>query len=122
MPCNCDYLEATNIEIEMSRVACLLDELKGISIKKSCWDGYHSSVYCQRLTKERCDKMVEQLCSKLQKLDVTKYSLKMQIWWRDHQDADKKRLEKELAEHKMEADKQQALNKLTKYERDLLGL
>jgi hypothetical protein len=46
----------------------------------------------------------------------------MQIWWRDHQKADKKRIEKELKEHTDLIAKQNAIEKLTDYERILLGI
>lgn len=66
--------------------------------------------------------MVSKLCSKLQKADVSAYSLEMQIWWRDHQKADKKRLQAELDEAKSQAERKKALAKLTTYEKQLLGL
>lgn len=123
MPCNSDYMRASNSERELSRVACLLMELDGREYKKSWWDGYHPEVYGAFCSKKDADQMVAELCSKLQSVeDVTKYSLEMQIWWRDHQAADKVRLEKEMSEVKKEADKQAALAKLSDYERKLLGL
>lgn len=121
MPCNSDYMNASNRERELSRVACLLMEFDGKKYKKSWWDGYHPDVY-GACSKEKADQMVADLCSKLQSVeDVTKYSLEMQIWWRDHQAADKARLKKEISEQKKEADKQAALAKLSNYERKLLG-
>lgn len=121
MPCNSDYMEPVSYEIELSRVACLLDELDGKkTINKSHWEGYHPKVYNnQRLDG---DKLVALLCKRLQNINVSKQSLEMQIWWRDHQLADKKRLEKELKAKKNQADKEKALKKLTPYERKLLGL
>lgn len=80
MPCNSDYLEANDYERELSRVACLLDELDGKPIDQSHWRGsagpYHPAVYSRCITKEDADRM---------------YSLEMQMWWRDHQAADKAR-------------------------------
>lgn len=91
MPCNCDHLKASELEIGISRVACLLDEVKrGKKIKKNEWDGYHPKVY-NNVSRELGDKLTEELCSFLQDKDVTKYSLECQMWWRDHQEADKKR-------------------------------
>ena len=122
MPCRSDYLSANNKEVAMSKVACLLDELNGIPLNETHWDGYHPNAYDRNLSKSECDKMVEKLCSKLQEVDVSKYSLEMQIWWRDHKKADKDRLENDLKKAKSEIDKQNALNKLTDYEKGLLGL
>lgn len=122
MPCRSDYLAANNKEVAMSQVACLLDELNGISLNKTHWDGYHPNVYNMNLSKSECDKMVEKLCSKLQEVDVSEYSLEMQMWWRDHKKADKERLENDLKKAQSQIDKQNALNKLTDYEKGLLGL
>lgn len=63
-----------------------------------------------------------ELCLRLQVADVTKYSLELQMWWRDHQAADKARLEHEMARKQNEEERAVALAKLTDYERKLLGL
>jgi hypothetical protein len=89
MGCNSDYMSTNNYEIEISKVACLLDELDGKKFEKSHWNGYHPKVYC-KVTRELGDKLVAELCGKLQNLDVKNYSLEMQMWWRDHQAADDK--------------------------------
>ena len=107
-------------EQNAARVACLLDELEGHPIDPRYWKGYHPRTY-NKTTKASCDLLVSTLCQKLQTLDVSKQSLEMQIWWRDHQKADKLRLEKELQEKQQQTDKQTVLAKLTTYERKLLG-
>ena len=122
MPCNSDYMEATGKERQMSRVACLLDELAGKQWDKSAYDGYHKAVYSQGLGKAQCDAMVDKLCRKCQAIDVTKQSLELQLWWRDHQAADKARIEMELEMAETTRKKSEALSKLTAYERKLLGL
>lgn len=122
MPCNSDYMYATPSEVAMSQVACLLDELDGIPLNQNHWQGYHPSVYNHHLDKFACDLMVETLCSRLQNDDVSKRSLEMQIWWRDHQRADKERIEAEVQKAKTESEKNEALAKLTDYEKKLLGL
>jgi len=119
MPCNCDYLEASGKEISLSRVACLLDELNGTPIKKDYWAGYHPAVYNRPVDG---DKLVDDLCSRLQEADVKEYSLEMQMWWRDHQKADEDRVKHELARLKTNEDRAAAIEKLTPYERNLLGL
>lgn len=119
MPCNCDHLKATNKELFLSQIACLLDELDGRPIDKNHWDGYHPEVYNKSVNG---DKLISKLCGKLQKVDVSKYSLEMQMWWRDHQEIDKARLKEEMKIKKTEEEKRKALSKLTDYERRLLGL
>ena len=99
MPCNSDYMSATSKEIEISRVACLLDEIAGRKWEPGWWAGYHPRVYNM---KHNGDKLVNELCAVLQSRDVTQYSLEMQVWWRDHQAADKARIAKETAKAKNE--------------------
>ena len=119
MPCDSSHMEANGKEREMSRVACLLDELDGKPIDRDHWRGYHPVVYNKKTDD---DKMVADLCMMLQRVDVTKHSLEMQMWWRDHQQADKDRIEHEMQRKKDGADRDAALAKLTDYERGLLGL
>jgi hypothetical protein len=90
-------MEATSREIELSKVVQLLDELEGKPLSHNYGRGYDSRVYCQNISKEQADLWVSTLCAKLTKLGkkVKKYSLEMQIWWRDHQLADKARIEAE---------------------------
>jgi hypothetical protein len=120
VPCNSDYMEADGLEIALSQVACLLDELDGKGpINPSHWRGYHPSVYNRRADG---DALVAKLCKKLQGKDVTKYSLEMQIWWRDHQEADRARVKKEIAEAEAKKQRDAAMEKLTPHEKRLLGL
>lgn len=121
MPCNSDYMNPTQLEIELSKVCTFLDELETGKLRKSYLRGYHPKVYGQPFSTNDADELVSSLCSKLQKLDVKQYSLELQIWWRDHQAADKKRIKKELAREKTEKEKQAAWKKLTPYEQKLLG-
>lgn len=120
MPCNSDHLMASHKEREMSKVACLLDELGGKKkINRDHWDGYHPRVYNERVD---ADAMVAELCSKLQSVDVSEYSLEMQIWWRDHQEADRRRAKAAIARAKTDKQRRAAMSKLTPHERKLLGL
>jgi len=67
------------------------------------------------------DKLTALLCERLRSVDVTRYSLELQMWYRDHQAADKAREERVAKEDALEARKQAALAKLTDEERELLG-
>lgn len=123
MPCNSDHMEASTRERDLSRVACLVDEINGKKrIDRAHWDGYHPRVYNEGLSKEKADAMVSELCAFLSGADVTRYSLEMQTWWRDHQEADRKRRADERAKTNRRRLKAQALNKLTPAERRVLGL
>lgn len=120
MPCNSEYLNADYQEIQASKVACLLDELDGIPIDQHRFTGYHPRVYNRKDID--LDAMVAELCSRLKAIDVTKQSLEMQIWWRDHQEADAKRELAEAALLERERERTKALTKLTERERKILGL
>lgn len=119
MPCNSEYLVPTSKEKKLIQVACLLDELDGKPFNEHHWNGYHPAIYNKQVD---ADEWVSRLCKALQEVDVSKYSLEMQIWWRDHQKADKERVERELKEAKEKKDKAALLASLSDYEKKLLGL
>ncbi len=121
MPCNSDYMEASSLERELSKVACLLDEIAGRQWTRGDASGYHRRVY-GKATRELGDQLVNELCNALQGADVSQFSLEMQIWWRDHQAADEERIQKEMATAMLTFQREAALSKLTAYERWLLGL
>ncbi len=122
-PCRSDYMEPSETEREHSNVRYLLEELETGELTPKYNDGMHPDIY-NHYNKSNIDldKDTDTLCSKLQKVDVTKYSLEMQVWWRDHQRADKKRLEEELREQKTKKLRLRAIAKLTPYEQKLLGI
>ena len=120
-------MEPNEREIAISKVAYLLGEISDVKPVDPVeyGSGMHPSVYNKRLSQESCDKMVAALCDHCQKLDamglLRNHSLEMQMWWRDHQEADRRRIEEELGKEKIAA-RQAALDKLTHYEKKLLGL
>ena len=126
MPCNSDYMAPRDMEISLSRVACLLDELDGKQIDPTHWRGFHPKAYNKVMNGDGqaidADALVDKLCARLRNSDVSKYSLEMQIWWRDHQNADKEKIAGEIQQKITEEEKLAALEKLTPYERQLLGL
>lgn len=92
MPCDSSYMEPNDFEINLSRVYQLLDELDGIQLPKNYGTGNDKRVYMRNLPNEILDVKTRELCTRLKhEPDVTKYSLEMQIWWRDHQKADLER-------------------------------
>lgn len=122
MPCTSEGYQANSREIEGSRIVRLLDELegKGAPNPYTFNNGMDNRIYNKSFD---LDALTVELCGKLQKIkNIAKYSLELQIWWRNHQELDKKRLQKELAEKKEKKDKEKALAKLTPYERKVLGL
>lgn len=122
MPCNSDHMNPMGREIELSRVACLLDEIDGIPIDANRWRGYHPLIYGKSISKDKADRLVSTLCRTLQGADVTRYSLEMQIWWRDHQAADRERERREKEEAQSELDRRIAISKLTPRQRRALGI
>lgn len=126
MPCNADYLNPNQKEINLSKVLAFLDELETGSLNAHDLSGYRKDVYNTSVESidERLSNKVPELCSKLQNMsesEVKNLSLELQMWWRDHQEADKVRIEEELNELKRKEDIEKALDKLTDYERGLLG-
>ena len=118
MPCNGEYMNPHEREKNLSVIYGLLDELKTGKLPKNFGDGYDERIYNKGLSQEHLNEKTEELCGILQNTDVSKFSLEMQIWWRDHQKADKKRLSQESKEEA----RKKALSKLTAYERKLLGI
>lgn len=92
MPCDSEYLEPTWNEKEASRLLAVAQEVvAGFRVKpktfgNGTWKGEYAS-----LSKQERDNIVKNLCVILTGTDTSKYSLEVQMWWRDHQEADKKR-------------------------------
>lgn len=121
MPCRNEETQPSKRWLESSHVACLMDEVHtGQGLNQKHWDNGHPEA---TENKERADWLTQQLCKHLQtsNIDITKCSLELQLWWRDHQRADQKRKEQELRDRKDQEDKARALAKLTPRERELLG-
>jgi len=91
-------MEPTTWELELSQVMTFLDETDGEDFDKDHHRGYHPAVYCHSPSKKTADKWVAELCQRCQMLDLTKFSLELQIWWRDHQEVDQAREDREKNE------------------------
>jgi len=115
MPCNCDHIEPNYRERESAKVIDLLVEVGLLREDKA--QGIYGDVV-------NLDFHTEQLCDFCQQDNgyVSRCSLELQMWWRDHQKADKERLKQEQMEAKTDEEKSVALKKLSPYERELLGL
>lgn len=127
MPCNSDHLAPSSLEIEVSRLYILLDELAGKgepNPRSDRWHGCDKRAYNvgREKLRELADELTARLCEKVKKVDMKKCSLELQVWARDHARADaKKRASREKARKKQDI-KVAALKKLTKAERKALGL
>lgn len=104
MPCNAEYMNPTDIELHASRMKALLAEVETgtpVDTDSREWHGYAEGVYGKGRKDIRAiaDSLAAELCRKLTAIgDASRYSLELQIWWRDHQRADEKRRLKELRE------------------------
>ena len=97
MPCNCDYMEPNEREINHAKIVALIEELDTGVLPESFKNAVKSKVY-NNTNNEKFNNDGRILCSKLKDVDVSNYSLEMQMWWRDHQKADDIRLKKEKEE------------------------
>jgi len=117
MPCNSDYLEPNQREKNGSKVLALIEELEAGNLPDYYGHGFVGRNYYDG----NLDDDTATLCSKLQELgDVSNCSLELQMWWRDHQEADKRRIENELKTAEKAKDRERAISKLTSYELKLL--
>lgn len=122
MPCQSGHMEANILEIRLSKVYCLLEEIGGKPIDKCNWTGYHPKAY-GKASKEMLDSVTQTLCAMLKyDVDASMFSLEMQTWWRDHQEEDRKREEWEKGEMEREEIRAGAIAKLTNEEMIALGL
>ena len=122
MGCRSDYLDPTSFEIKLSNVFVLLDEIKTNKKPENYGSGQDPRVYSKNLTTSDLDNKTHELCEKLQGVDVSKYSLEMQLWWREHQKADAIRVNAEIKAIKNKKALEKALAKLTPYEKQLLNV
>lgn len=118
MPCRSDYLEPTERERELGLVLSLLAELDGQQVDHS--DATYRFGYNNH--RDDLDAKTAELCARCQTIDVTKQSLELQIWWRDHQLADQRRAAAEAALAERRRARRAAMDKLTPEERQLLGV
>ena len=105
-----DWGRENPVALAVVDVYRFLDELAGKSPKDRPW-GF------LRADQGDLDRLTAHLSGKLKSVDVTSYSLELQIWWRDNQKADRDREENRVLELR-----NAALAKLTDEECRLLGV
>ena len=126
MGCRNDYQEPNELEIENSKVLAITAELTSGKLPSWFGEGSHKSVY-NISSRETLDANTAALCSTLRGIEkkypakLKKMSLEAQIWWRDHKAFDRKRIAAERKEKSDAKIKAQALAKLSKKEKEVLG-
>jgi hypothetical protein len=131
MPCNSDYLEPTNLEVELQRAAILLIYVrKALNQKPEPW----LTKAAKSIYGEGGKRAIPLLCAALKSLpprSIAKivYNAKNRTardladWWEDHQAADREREKSERERMKQRKLRSSALSKLSKGEREaLLGV
>jgi hypothetical protein len=125
MPCQSEYLRSDDSEKRLSRLFILLDEIHtGVTPDphSSDWDGYDSRVYNKSIDQEQADRLTIELCEYCRNHDISNHSLELQIWYREHKKSDERRLEIEKKNNEINYKRKQVLSKLTKEEKELLGI
>lgn len=124
MPCDCSHMEPFPEEIRAAKLVRLLDEVRGDGVPdpNTFADGMDERTYSKGIKADAMDMMAAEICKFMQSANPQTCSLELQMWWRDHQQADKERLERELDDNKTTQAREAALKKLTPWERRLLGV
>lgn len=97
MPCSGDYMDQTHEELEHGRLLLVFDEVFNgtpVSPKKWADAGYDRRVYGHPMSAARRDEHVRALCQALRQHGAAflrGLSLEAQMWFRDHQTADRER-------------------------------
>lgn len=132
MPCNSDYLEPTQFEQKVQRTAQLLEY---VISKCELPDDRRTNLIASNIypLKSDGDYVVSKLCGILSSFDDEtmerivydahcKVCRELATWWEEHQEADKKRLEKELQDVKDEEDRKKLLKSMSERDKMLLGI
>lgn len=123
MPCNSDYMEPSPGEVNYSRVLCVLGELNGDKVGRDWWRGYHPLIYNRGMTKAVMDEKTAEACEGCRKLGsrISNKSLELQMWYREHKEADLERREREIEAKRNKLVREKALAKLTDEDKKALG-
>ena len=125
MPCSSSHMDSTLLEQELSRVFAFLDEVnyKITEHSENFGSGYDDRVY-GKATQRLLDYKTSLLCATITNTSrpLSKFSLELQLWWRDHQRLDAARAKtKELALSNKSL-RESGLAKLLPEEREALSL
>lgn len=112
MPCQSSYMEPTVRELESIRLQEFFQEIDG-----NIYDHKHPS---SRPNVNLIDFHTRNLCSWCKNHDVSKMSLELQMWWRDHQEADRVRELEEKEKARRAELRKSAYQKLTQDEIEAL--
>ena len=131
MPCNSDYMEQKDYEKKIQQTAQLLIWVR----KKLNMPADRAAEDADTLypSQTQGDYVVSELCKILSNLNdnilneivyngKNKTSRKLADWWDEHLDADKARIMDEIKKISDKKDRDAALSKLSKHERELLGI
>lgn len=134
MPCNCDYMNPTQKEKD-SREVCqylvyVCEQLnieceKYVDIVTASVHIYGNTdllLFATQKLCELCSNMTEKQKDSIIYDGKNAGARKLADWWDEHQAADAARLKKEAKEKLKKATAKKALSKLTKEEKDALGL
>lgn len=125
MPCNCDYLNPTQLEEESKHVAQLLcyvyknlNKTPSIEVKEAAKHIYGNEKLANEFTAELCSLLRsfnEDQENKIIYNAKNKTSRALADWWEEHQkhDAERERLEKKAIKDKNKEKLDQAWKKLT---------
>ena len=132
MPCNSDYMDPTVRESNSREVAILLVYVSGAleincdpRVVQAANHLYGNTDLLDQMTADLCT-----LCNGLSEEEADKViydgrnyqARRLANWWDAHQEADRKRLEKEDAERRQKLAKEAVLAKLSPEDREILGL
>ena len=128
MPCNADYMEPNEKEIQSKKMAQHIIWLdQQTQSKTPTWIVEASKDYYGNV--QKVDQLANDLCERCQNIDQDviyngrdKFARKLADWWDRHQEADKIRIKKELDSANNEIERQKALDKLTDFDKQILGL
>lgn len=122
-------MEPSNEEIWGSRVACIYYELQGKRWNKEWWEGYHPDVYNQTYDKYsgafnvgRAGNEIIKKLSVMNPEEIKKYTLELQMWWRDKREELEERDRLRDQKYEDEVIRRRALLKLNDEEKRVLGL
>lgn len=113
MPCKCDYLEPTKREKESVVVMGLLHEIGLIEVNDN-------NIYGNVAKLDQDTELLCQYCNEHH--NISEESLDLQVWWRTHQEMDRKRILSKLKQRAAQAAVDRAMAKLTPEDKKALKL